>query len=117
MAMVNMKMDPEEAKEQVTPEVGDAPQYPYGLELRLDDKSLAKLGMTSPPAVGTEMSITARVVVSSASQYQTQGGEAEASSCWQITDMEASSVSAKGDKAQALYGKPAAGAVTSDSTS
>lgn len=82
-----MKQDPEEARELAAPEAADAPQYPYGLELRLDDKALAKLGLTTPPAVGTQLTITALVTVTSASSYQTQGGEAEASSCWQITDM------------------------------
>lgn len=104
MAMVNMKMDKEEAKEITQPEPSDAPRYPYGLEMRLDDKSLAKLGMTQPPAVGTTMTVTAKVVVTSASSYQTQGGEAEANSCWQITDMEVSADQSKPSAAASLYG-------------
>ncbi len=104
MAMVSMKMDKEEAKEMSQPVESDAPQYPYGLELRLDDKALAKLGMTQPPAVGTSMTITARVVVTTASSYQTQGGEAESSSCWQITDMEVGADQAKPSAATSLYG-------------
>lgn len=88
MALVSMKMDKEEAKESTQPVESDAPKYPYGLELRLDDKALEKMGITKPPEVGASMTITAKVVVTSASSYQTQGGEAEASSCWQITDME-----------------------------
>jgi hypothetical protein len=88
MAMVNMQMSAEEAKEQTEPTAADAPKYPYGLELRLDDDALAKLGLTQPPAVGTKLTIHCAVEVTSASSYQTQGQEAEASSCWQITDME-----------------------------
>ena len=100
--MVSMKMDKEEAKEATQPDVADAPEYPYGLELRLDDKGLEKLGLASPPEVGKVMTITAKVVVTSASSHQTQGGEAEASSCWQITDMEIQD-SGK-DIATVLYG-------------
>lgn len=102
MALVNMKTSPEEAKEYVQPSLDDAPRYPYGLELRLDDAALEKLGMSAPPAVGTVLMVTARVEVTSASQYQTQGQEAESSSCWQITDMEASKASSDGD-AKSLY--------------
>ncbi len=104
MAMVSMKMDAEEAKEATQPAAKDAPEYPYGLELRLDDKALAKLGITQPPAVGTGLTITAKVTVVSASAYQTQGGEPETSSCWQITDMAVSGAQNAGDKAAALYG-------------
>ena len=86
--MISMKMDKEETQEVAEPSGTDAPEYPYGLELRLDDKSLEKLGLSAPPEVGKTMTITAKVIVTSASSYQTQGGEAEASSCWQITDME-----------------------------
>jgi hypothetical protein len=105
MALVNMMQSPEEAKEDyVIADPSDAPKYPYGLEIRLDEESLAKLGMTTPPAVGTQMLITAKVTVTSASQYQTQNGEAEASSCWQITDMEVSGSPSNGNAAQSLYG-------------
>lgn len=85
--LVNMQQDAEEARELGAPEADDAPRYPYGLELTLDDKSLAKLGLTTPPAVGTQLTITALVTVTSASSYQTQGNEAESSSRWQITDL------------------------------
>lgn len=88
MGMVNMKTDREEAQEVTNEVAGDTPAYPYGLELRLDDKSLEKLGMAAPPAVGSVLMITARVEVTSASQHQTQDREAESSSCWQITDLE-----------------------------
>jgi hypothetical protein len=108
MALVNMQQSAEEAKEAntVTGESDDGPRYPYGLELRLDEEALGKLGITAPPAVGTTMTITAKVIVTSASQHQTQGGDPEYSSCWQITDMECGS--SAGDKqvsaASQLYG-------------
>ena len=105
MALVNMKQGPEEAQEDSNPTAADQPQYPYGLEIRLDEDALAKLGITSPPAVGTEMMITCKVVVTSASSYQSQGGEQETSSCWQITDMEVSTAPQSGNAAATLYAK------------
>jgi hypothetical protein len=102
MTLVNMKQNAEEAQEATL--AADAPEYPYGLELRLDEEALAKLGLTQPPAVGTTMQITAQVTVTSASQYQTQDGGAEASSCWQITDMAIEpSASTNATKAGLLY--------------
>lgn len=105
MALVNMMQSAEEAKESsVTYDATDAPKYPYGLELRLDEEGLGKLGISTPPAVGTQMIITAKVMVTSASQYQTQNGEPEMSSCWQITDMEVSGSPTAGKAADSLYG-------------
>lgn len=85
MQMVSMKKDPEEASEGVSGCINSA--YPYGLELRLDDSALAKLGLTQPPAVGTAIMISAQVTVTEARASQDQEGEIESSSCWQITDM------------------------------
>jgi len=79
-----MKQDKDEAGEGMDC-CGSA--YPYGLELRLDDGSLGKLGLTQPPAVGTVITITAQVTVTEARASQDQEGEVESSSCWQITDM------------------------------
>ena len=47
-SLVSMKQSKEESAEEVTP-VSDS-EYPYGLELRLDEEALAKLGLTTPPA-------------------------------------------------------------------
>lgn len=105
MALVSMKMSSEEAKEynECGPS-GSAPEYPYGLQISLDEEGLAKLGMSTPPAVGTELRITAKVTVVSASQYQRQGGDAEASSSWQITDMEVGGAQQTTSAAESLYG-------------
>lgn len=91
MALVSMKMSREEAKEISQPSMMDAPEYPYGLCLDLDDDALEKLGITVLPKVGTEMLINAKVVVKSVSSYDTQGGEAEARVSLQVTDMEIAS--------------------------
>lgn len=106
MSMVSMKMSAEEAKksDMCYAEGSNPPEYPYGLEIRLDDAGLAKLGMSAPPQVGAELVITAKVTVVSSSQYQRQGNEAEMSSCWQITDMEVSAGSTDWDQvAKKMY--------------
>lgn len=88
--MVNMAMDPEEAAEQMQPmaDSTEGPRYPYGLELSLDDDSMAKLGMATCPDVGYVMKLTALVTVTSCSTSQQQGGDAENSMRMQITDMQ-----------------------------
>jgi hypothetical protein len=108
--MVNMQMSVEEAREDygVAPaDDGDLPKYPYGLTISLDDESLAKLGITSLPAVGTAMTLTARVEVCSTSQYQDRKGESESSLSLQITDMEVSAASDSQPQSAAsmLYGE------------
>lgn len=101
--MINMKMTKEETKEYTDdPSPADAPEYPYGLSIDLDDGSMEKLGITELPKVGDEMTITAKVVVTSTSSYDTQGGDPEKRVCLQITDMEMSATRA--DTASVLYG-------------
>lgn len=99
--MVNMKMSKKEAKEYTQPVAGDAPEYPYGLSISLDEDSMAKLGITSLPKVGTQMEIRALVTVCGTSQYSTQGGEDESNLSLQITDMELAD--AQKTSAQRLY--------------
>lgn len=89
--MVNMQMSAEEAKEYAScgeAVAADAPRYPYGLCVSLDDDSLAKLGITDLPKVGAKMTLTARVVVTSIGSSERQGGDAESRMELQITDME-----------------------------
>lgn len=106
MALVSMKMSREEAQEVSQPEMKDAPEYPYGLCIDLDDDALEKLGITTLPKVGSEMLINAKVVVKSVSSYDTQGGESEAKASLQITDMEVASTQTERNNGAAtlLYG-------------
>lgn len=107
MTLKNMALTPDEAKEEMgccapsDSADNDAPKYPYGLTLNLDDEVLAKLGITSPPTVGSRMTLTAVVNVTSTSQYATQSGT-DASVNLQITDMELAGPPA-GDQAQRMY--------------
>lgn len=103
--MVNMKMSAEEAKEYSgLVSEANAPEYPYGLMIDLNDDSLEKLGIKDLPAVGAEMTLMARVVVTRVSSNQTQGGEAEACVGLQITDMELNRPAGGSTMASRLYG-------------
>lgn len=68
--LINMKMDSEEAKEMTSPQQADAPKYPWGLQINLDDKAMEKLGLGKLSA-GQEVTIVAKAVCSSCSSYQT----------------------------------------------
>lgn len=105
MALVNMKLTPEEAKEAdgcVAPSDG-GPAYPWGLSLYLDDETLAKLGITQLPDVGSRLTLSAIVEVTSNSQRQTQEGKT-VNMDLQITDMELSGTRAEPSAASVLYG-------------
>ena len=105
MSLVNMKMSAEESKEYSGAEM-ESPEYPYGLTIDLDDDSLAKLGITSLPKVGSEMMITAKCVVKGVSSNQYQGSDEEFRVCLQITDMDVGQTeNAQNDnRASKLYG-------------
>lgn len=104
MAMTNMQMSKEEAKEYSSPVPGDAPRYPYGLCLCLDDDALAKLGIATPLPVGTEVMITARAKVTGTRSNEDMSGEAETSMDLQVTDMEiATGARSDGDIAKSMY--------------
>ncbi len=97
MSMKNMAMTKEEMKESKPTAVNDmspddAPKYPYGLRLDLNDDVISKLGLKSLPKVGQSLILQAKVEVCSVSEYETQGKEAEQSICLQITDMEVAGV-------------------------
>ncbi|WP_254227754.1 capsid staple protein [Burkholderia gladioli] len=103
-----MKLTPAEAKQEsgAVPMDADQPAYPYGLTICLDDESLAKLGITTLPDVGTAFTLAARVEVCSTSQYQNQDG-ADRNLSLQITDMELSAPPSNQTPEQAaakLYG-------------
>lgn len=107
MAMKSMAMSAEEIKERKAryeiDDEGEGERYPYGLCLSLDDDALAKLGMTQPPKVGSTMTITAKVKVTSARISEDEGGEPESSSSWQITAMEVGQDTSKPEPSSVLY--------------
>lgn len=73
--MIDMKLKPE-AKTMLGEAVEmDAPEYPYGLRLCLDNESLTKLGITELPAIDAEFKVTALACVVSVSQHESQGSD------------------------------------------
>ena len=107
MTMKDMSLSPDEAKETMLgyteADVKDAPKYPYGLNLDLNDETLKKLGITKLPAVGDAVSITAIAKVTRISAYEEQGGSEQCLGL-QITDMEISIGGQSSDAANKLYG-------------
>lgn len=101
--LTSMELSAAEAKQETSPEY-EAPKYPWGLCIDLDEDSLKKLGITALPEVGSNMSIIAKAEVQSASESQRQGDkEKRMSLSLQITDMAVTPAAA--DLASALYGK------------
>jgi len=92
MSLTSMELSAQEAQEYTSCEVkpGDAPRYPYGLTLYLDNDSLAKLGISDLPKVGSALKLNALVTVTSIGMSQQQDGDAEMRTELQITDMELS---------------------------
>lgn len=105
--LVNMLNTPAEAQEENSPSTSDAPAYPWGLCITLNDGSLEKLGVKALPAVGTEVTIVARATVSRTSANATEGGDDYSSVDLQITDMQVDGLDADlfGRAAEMLYGK------------
>lgn len=84
--LINMELSAAEAKQEVSPE-SEAPKYPWGLCISLDDEALKKLGMDKLPEVGTKMRLMAMVDVSGVSTYSSQNNEGHRSMDLQITEM------------------------------
>jgi hypothetical protein len=103
--LINMAMSAEEAKEYTEPSVSEAPEYPWGLCINLDDDQMEKLGLTGLPAVGAEIHIVAKATVTSTSSNARQDGESEASMSVQITDMAIANIDAlkAGQNLESLY--------------
>lgn len=105
--LISMETSPQEAQEYANPTAAEAPKYPWGLEICLNDDSLDKLGVKALPAVGTEVTIVAKATVSGTRENATEGEGTRASMDLQITDMQIDGL----DKdlfnraAEMLYGK------------
>jgi|SRR6185503_14721818 len=105
MKLVNMKIDKAARQETHASKSAlmDAPAYPYGLEVRLDKETLEKLGLTDKlPKVGTSLTLTALVDVTSVSENESTDGGTNCSVSLQITDLALATAKDAGDE---LYGK------------
>ena len=88
--LVSMKLSEKETKAMAEPSlVGgekDAPRYPWGLSLNLDDDTLDKLKLSPLPKVGEKRLLIAQVEVTSVSSNQGPGKEKRESVALQITE-------------------------------
>lgn len=85
MALVSMKTDGDDAQP-----VGANP-YGYGLCIQLNEDQCEALGITTPPAAGTRLTISAAAFVRSATQTVEADGDDAGPDVYlelQITDME-----------------------------
>ena len=68
--LVSMAMSPQENKSLLEEPEDSGPRFPFGLEIHLNEETLAKLGITEMPAVGAKIEIHAFAFVSSVSENQ-----------------------------------------------
>lgn len=117
MALKDLTMTPAEAKETMlgynATDVKDAPKYPYGTRLDLNDDTLQKLGITKMPSIGDEVAITAVGKVISVNAYEEQGG-AEQCLGIQLTSMETNFPAETSNAASKLYGTASTNQNTDD---
>lgn len=78
----------------------DRDEYPYGLQLSLQQEELDKLGVSELPAVGKYVNITARASVSAVCEEKKQDGSVERCLQLQIEDM---TLGAEGAGAAGMY--------------
>lgn len=108
--MIDLKITAEEAKHEYGPtksEADDAPKYPYGTTLYLNEAVMEKMGMEKLPEVGSEMTLTAKVKVVGVSERECLGGEKCQNADLQITEMELGAPQTTRtdlDRANTLYG-------------
>ena len=98
-----MKMSKKEAKTSEGLEVNDAPRYPWGLSINLDEESLSKLGMSELPDIGDSKMLVAFVDVTDKHESDSVDGKKRKSIGLQITDMSIED-KVKPDKLKMLYG-------------
>ena len=103
MALVNLKR--ESSVDYSTPYAAN--MYPGGLCLYLDDDTCEALGLTKALKAGTEVSITARAIVTSSTESLEQDGDDmgnDVSLQLQITDMQTRTAGMVRNAAKELYG-------------
>jgi len=105
--LVSMKISAaeREKRDAASTMAADAPAYPYGLSLQLEDATLRKLDVKATDyKVGDTLALVAKVEVTSISSHESKGGWSNDSVGLQITDLcvedEGANVS---DAAKALY--------------
>src|SRR5690349_20212871 len=107
MKLVSMKLSPAAQEKAVdaccAPPAPDAPRYPWGLTLNLDNEALDKLGIEKMPAAGAELLLVAKVSVTRTGSVDTAEGGKMRDLALQVTDM-ALEKSGRKSTAEALFG-------------
>ncbi|MCK5617512.1 hypothetical protein KAR91_87420 [Candidatus Pacearchaeota archaeon] len=101
MPLINMKLTPKEAKIEAGIEEPKGPDYPYGLEISLDEEAISKLGIKELPKDGSAMSVIANANVIETGDVSRQGKKHRRLRL-QITDMSLED-KIKPDKLKTLY--------------
>jgi hypothetical protein len=104
--LVDMKFTKAEAKAQAEeyskPSPDNEPSYPWGLQIRLEDESLSKLGITTLPEIGAEFHLTVVAEVQSATESRMASGRTDRCVCLQITmmgiDLQESAAEERGER-------------------
>lgn len=101
--MINMKRKKKPDEDMI--DAGDLPPYPYGLQLRLNEEDMKKLGIDTMPT-GTEVTIKASTTVTSTAEfdYIDEDETNNANMTLQITDMEIDKIH-DSDVAKRFYGE------------
>ncbi len=100
---VSMELTKKERSSREETVLSEAPTFPFGLSVHLDEDSLEKLNVKELPEVGTEFEMVATVKVTSVSENETDEGTRR-SVALQITDMALFHVDKKGKPEDTLYG-------------
>lgn len=106
--LVDMKRTKAEAKAEAAEynSISGQPEYPWGLQIRLEDEELTKLGITNLPDVGSGMTLTINVEVQSATETKMANGKTDRCVCLQITQLGVDAADQEEDEAPASKPKP-----------
>lgn len=88
--LVSMKLKPreKEATDRIYPSMSSTePEYPWGLQITLEEEQLKALGITALPKVGATVTITARAEICRTAEYDSQGDGEQRSIGLQITEI------------------------------
>jgi hypothetical protein len=102
--LVDLKLPKSKTKEGPVEVAADRPQYPYGLQLRLDNDTIQKLGIDDMPKVGDTFELEGKAVVTSVSQNESKG-ETRRSIELQLTKCCLEGEGNEDDTADSLYKK------------
>lgn len=108
MKLVSVKLNKKDREKEypTASALADQPAYPWGLQVRLDENTLDKLGIDKLPEVGGELMLIAKVNVVSVSSSESAGSGGKRRNVeLQITELCLEDVPADKDAAEELYEK------------